>query len=92
RTGREVVQLYAVSECAECIESDRPARQLAAFAVVEAAPGERVEVTLPVPLRAVQGWERRRGGRSILPGRHRVEAGRSVADLRVRAVLDYPLG
>ncbi|MDG4865803.1 glycoside hydrolase family 3 C-terminal domain-containing protein, partial [Streptomyces sp. T-3] len=36
RTGREVVQLYAVSECAECIESDRPARQLAAFAVVEA--------------------------------------------------------
>ncbi|MFC7309198.1 glycoside hydrolase family 3 C-terminal domain-containing protein [Streptomyces monticola] len=87
RAGREVVQLYAVSECAECIESDRPARQLAAFTVVEAGPGERVEVSVPIPMRAVQGWDRRRGGRHRLPGRHRVEAGRSVADLRLRCPL-----
>ncbi|WP_157531888.1 MULTISPECIES: beta-glucosidase [unclassified Kitasatospora] len=76
RAGREVVQVYLATDG---VDRTRPDRQLAGFAVVEAAPGECVTARVTVPERAAQtwvageGWVRR-------PGTYTVEAGRSSAD------------
>jgi beta-glucosidase len=77
RRGREVVQVYA-SRPGSAIE--RPARWLAGFAVVEAGAGEEVVVDVPLSPRAFQHWD---GGWQTEPGEFVLEAGRSVADLRV---------
>ncbi|GLZ79298.1 beta-glucosidase [Actinorhabdospora filicis] len=83
RAGREVVQVYL-----EPVEADeeRPARWLAGFAAVEAAAGEGVEVHIPIPARAAQVWEN--GGWVTRRGAYVVHAGRSVADLRLSAVIE----
>ncbi len=78
RRGREVVQLYA-SRPDSAIE--RPPRWLVGFAVVEADAGEDVIVDIPLSPRAFQHWD---GGWQTEPGAFVLEAGRSVADLRLR--------
>ncbi|NUT36304.1 MAG: glycosyl hydrolase [Hamadaea sp.] len=74
RPGREVVQIYVGP--AEP-EADRPARWLAGFATAEAAPGESVSVTVPLPERTFQIWD---GGWRTVPGEYVVEAAHSIAD------------
>ena len=77
RRGREVVQVYA-SRPDSAIE--RPPRWLAGFAVVEADAGEEVIVDVPLSPRAFEHWD---GGWQTEPGAFVLEAGRSVADLRL---------
>lgn len=84
RPGREVVQTYLEPADAPAPgAAERPRRWLAGFAVAQAGPGETAVVEIPVPRRAAQTWEP--GGWSTVPGRHRLRAGRSWADLRVEA-------
>jgi beta-glucosidase len=77
RSGREVVQVYASRPDSAVA---RPPRWLAGFAVVEAGAGEEVAVDVPLAPRAFQHWD---GGWQTEPGAFTLEAGRSVADLRV---------
>lgn len=79
RRGREVVQVYA-SRPDSAVR--RPERWLAGFAVVEADPGQEVIVDVPLSPRAFQHWD---DGWKTEPGEFVLEAGRSVADLRLRS-------
>ncbi len=54
-----------------------------------AAPGERAEARIQLPLRAFQTWGA--DGWTDRPGNYRVRAGRSVADLPIGVVLEVPL-
>ncbi|AVT40808.1 glycoside hydrolase family 3 C-terminal domain-containing protein [Plantactinospora sp. BB1] len=83
RPGREVVQVYVGPEAAE---PDRPVRWLAGFAAAEAAPGAAATVRVPLPARIFQVWER--DGWQTRPGRYRVEAAHSIADIRQSTTLD----
>ena len=79
RRGREVIQVYA-SRPDSAIE--RPERWLAGFAVIEADAGEEIVIDIPLAPRAFEHWD---GGWQTEPGEFVLEAGRSVADLRVRS-------
>jgi beta-glucosidase len=63
----------------------RPPRWLAGFAVVEADAGQEVIVDVPLSPRAFQHWD---GGWKTEPGAFVLEAGRSVADLRLRSAVE----
>ncbi|MER5864513.1 glycoside hydrolase family 3 C-terminal domain-containing protein [Kitasatospora sp. NPDC002040] len=76
RTGREVVQVYLATDG---VDRSRPDRQLAGFAVVEAAPGECATARVTVAERAAQTWAVGTGW-VTRPGTYTVEAGRSAAD------------
>lgn len=78
RRGREVVQVYA-SRPDSAI--DRPARWLVGFTVVEAEAGEEVIVDVPLSPRAFDHWAD--GAWQREPGAFVLEAGRSVADLKL---------
>ncbi|MEU4835714.1 glycoside hydrolase family 3 C-terminal domain-containing protein [Streptosporangium sp. NPDC023615] len=82
RPGREIVQFYLAPP-----EQDprRPARILAGFSAVDAAPGQTVITTVYLPERAFQVWTDR-GWRTV-PGEHTVEVGRDVADRRLSATV-----
>ncbi|WP_030777942.1 beta-glucosidase H [Streptomyces sp. NRRL S-920] len=84
RAGREVVQLYLAPT-----EPDpaRPARWLAGFATVEAAPGESVRATVELPRRAFEIWDEVSNSWAYQAGSYEVQAGRSIADLRLTRVL-----
>ncbi|MGI5198438.1 glycoside hydrolase family 3 protein [Streptomyces sp. CA-288835] len=85
RAGREVVQVYlAPTET----DPERPVRWLAGFAGVEAGPGETVEVSVELPRRAFEIWEETAGSWAFVKGSYEVEAGRSIADLRVTTTID----
>ncbi|WP_377272736.1 beta-glucosidase [Peterkaempfera sp. SMS 1(5)a] len=79
RTGREVVQVYLSAPDAPAAV-ERPARWLAGFASVEAAPGEAVEAEITLPRRAVQVWD---GGWRTVTGGYLAEAAHSCADRRL---------
>jgi beta-glucosidase len=72
RRGREVVQVY----------TNRPELRLAGFGVVDAEPGEQVDVEIAIPEFALARWD---GGWVTEPGEYELSAGRSVVDLRVSA-------
>jgi len=78
--GREVVQVYL-----EGPDDDpsRPLRVLAAFAPINARPGEHAEVRLTVPARAFARFDE--GLRTWVwpPGTYTLRAGRSSRDLRL---------
>jgi beta-glucosidase len=80
RCGREVVQVYA-SRPDSAIE--RPAKWLAGFAPVDAAPGETVTVGILIPERAFQHWAG--PGWSTEPGSFLLAAGPSSATLPLTA-------
>ena len=85
RAGREVVQIYvAPAEPG----SDRPVRQRAGFAGVEAAPGEVAEVTVQLPRRAFEIWDEHSDVWAVMKGAYTIEAGRSVADRRLSATIE----
>ncbi|WP_370412544.1 glycoside hydrolase family 3 protein [Streptomyces fradiae] len=80
RTGREVVQLY-LAPVADTVE--RPARWLAGFASVEAAPGETVEVTVDLPRRAFEIWNEEQAAWTPIPGPYDLLAAHSLTDPRL---------
>ncbi|GEB58970.1 glycoside hydrolase family 3 protein [Streptomyces gardneri] len=85
RTGREVVQIY-LAPVADQVE--RPARWLAAFASVEAAPGETVETEIALPRRAFEIWDEEKGDWALVPGAYEVVAAHSLVDARLTATLE----
>ncbi|AEF39876.1 beta-glucosidase family protein [Hoyosella subflava] len=84
RAGREVVQVYASRPDGQV---ERPARWLVGFAVVDAAAGETKEFAVQLAPRAFEHWDTDAGRWSVEPGTFVLHAGRSVADLRLRADL-----
>ncbi|MFD9438742.1 glycoside hydrolase family 3 protein [Streptomyces sp. NPDC060006] len=84
RGGRETVQIYLAP--AEP-EAGRPARTLAGFASVEAAPGESVEVTVELPDRAFEIWDEKTDSWTRMKGSYAIEASRSIADRRLRTTV-----
>ncbi|WP_334665333.1 fibronectin type III-like domain-contianing protein, partial [Streptomyces cyaneofuscatus] len=70
----------------------RPARWLAGFARVTAAPGESVEVTVPVERRAYQVWDEEAYGWKTLPGTYTVQAARSLTDVRATTTVEVTAG
>ncbi|OAH09806.1 glycoside hydrolase family 3 protein [Streptomyces jeddahensis] len=85
RAGREVVQVYVAPVEAG---ADRPVRQLAGFAGVEAAPGETAEVTVALPRRAFEIWDEQSGTWTVVNGAYEIQAGRSAADRRLSTTIE----
>ncbi|WP_415950538.1 beta-glucosidase H [Streptomyces sp. KLOTTS4A1] len=86
RTGRETVQLYLTPPADGTVE--RPARALAAFASVTAAPGESTEVRIPLPRRAFETWDEDAGQWVHHKGQYALVAGRSLTDGRLRVTFE----
>ncbi|MFF4499605.1 beta-glucosidase [Streptomyces sp. NPDC001401] len=85
RAGREVVQVYlAPTEPGP----DRPARRLAGFAGVEAAPGETVEAVISVPRRAFEVWDEATDSWSFVKGSYEIQVSRSITDRRLTATIN----
>ncbi|MCX5198061.1 glycoside hydrolase family 3 C-terminal domain-containing protein [Streptomyces sp. NBC_00249] len=85
RPGREVVQVY-LAPLAD--RAERPASWLAAFAGVEAGPGESVEAVIPLPARAFEIWDEDTRGWQRIGGAYEVRASRSHTDTRLTVTLD----
>ncbi|EGX57382.1 beta-glucosidase [Streptomyces zinciresistens K42] len=85
REGREVVQVYLAP--AEP-DAERPARWLAGFAAVTAAPGERAEAVIELPRRAFEVWDEPSGSWTCVKGSYEIQVGRSIADRRVTATIN----
>ncbi|AJF65040.1 beta-glucosidase family protein [Streptomyces vietnamensis] len=85
RPGRETVQIY-LAPVADGVE--RPARWLAAFAGVEAAPGETVETEIALPRRAFEIWDEEKHDWTLVGGAYEVIAAHSLTDGRLTATLE----
>ncbi|WP_299530466.1 glycoside hydrolase family 3 C-terminal domain-containing protein [uncultured Streptomyces sp.] len=85
RPGGDIVQIYLAPQSPD---ADRPARWLAGFARVEAAPGESVEVTVPLERRSFEIWDEAAGDWTLVPGTYEVRAARSLTDVTLTAALD----
>jgi beta-glucosidase len=85
RAGREIVQVYL-----EGPDDDptRPLRVLAAFAAVDAAPGEEIEVPLTIPARAFARFDDAGAAWAWRPGVYTLRAGRSSRDLRLTTTVE----
>ncbi|MET8824901.1 glycoside hydrolase family 3 C-terminal domain-containing protein [Streptomyces sp. NPDC004610] len=77
RPGRETVQLYLAPTDPD---PDRPARWLAGFASVEAAPGESADAVIELPRRAFEIWHEPTASWSFVKGSYEIQAGRSIID------------
>ncbi len=86
RSGREVVQVY-VAPVDPGPGQERPARWLAGFGSVTAAPGESASVTVDLPARAFEIWDEDRGNWRRVAGAYEVRAGRSLTDTRLTVPL-----
>jgi beta-glucosidase len=80
RAGRDVVQVYL-----EGPDDDpsRPLRVLAAFAAIDAGPGEQTHARVTVPARAFSRFDEGLSQWISHPGTYTVRAGRSSRDLRL---------
>ncbi|WP_406251422.1 glycoside hydrolase family 3 protein [Streptomyces cyaneofuscatus] len=87
RPGSDTVQIY-LAPAPDPTAPERPARWLAGFARVTAAPGGSVEVTVPVETRAYQVWDEEAYGWKTVPGTYEVQAARSLADVRATTTVD----
>ncbi|MFG2709297.1 beta-glucosidase [Streptomyces goshikiensis] len=85
RPGRETVQVY-LAPAGDPVE--RPASWLAAFAGVEAGPGETVEAEIALPARAFEIWDEEARGWRRIGGAYEVRASHSHADTRLTAALE----
>ena len=83
RPGNEVVQVYVEAPPAVT----RPVRTLAAFARLEAAPGETVQARVRLDPRALMQFDEARREWVSRPGTYTIRAGRSSRDLRVATKL-----
>ncbi|WP_328762649.1 beta-glucosidase family protein [Streptomyces sp. NBC_00272] len=93
RPGREVVQLYlapvdTASDGAQSATVERPASWLAAFAGVEAGPGESVEAEIALPARAFEIWDEPAGRWQRIDGAYEVRASHAHGDTRLTATLE----
>lgn len=77
--GKEIVQLYIRKVDTE--PSNKPARQLKAFAKVELAPGETKTVTMQVPLKEITFWNNFHHKMLVEEGSYMVEVGPNSAEL-----------
>lgn len=84
RTGKQVIQIYA-SRPDSAI--DRPARWLVGFAVARAAAGETTTATVQIPARAFADWSQDGGGWHYEAGAFTLQAGTSVSDLPLSAIV-----
>jgi len=82
RAGREVVQLYLEGPDHE---PARPLRVLAAFATVDAGPGESIATRMTIPSRLFARFDEGRREWVWKPGTYALRAGRSSRDLRLKA-------
>jgi beta-glucosidase len=80
RSGREIVQLY-LEPAPGRGDPARPQLALAAFAPVDAGPGEEVTVSLTVPSRAFARFDESPRGWTWPAAGWRLHAGRSSRDL-----------
>ncbi|MFJ8330887.1 beta-glucosidase [Streptomyces sp. NPDC094437] len=87
RAGREVVQVYLAPAEPDTPAGDRPARWLAGFAAVEAAPGETVEAVVELPHRAFEIWDETDNRWACVKGSYEIQVGRSIADRRITATI-----
>ncbi|MFB9660695.1 glycoside hydrolase family 3 C-terminal domain-containing protein [Glycomyces mayteni] len=85
--GREVVQVYVSPDDAASVKGGIEQTRLAGFAAVEAAPGEQVEVVVPLEERSFQFWNEEDHAWETVPGAWTAKAGRNVADLPLETVL-----
>jgi beta-glucosidase len=75
RAGKQVVQVYAEAEGSAV---ERPERWLVGFATVDAAPGETVTATIPLPERRLAYWS---DGWVVEPGTYALRIGSSAIEL-----------
>ena len=85
RPVAELVQLYVAADGHRLVV---PGRRLVGHARVVLEPGASAVVALPVSARDLAVWDVTRGRFVAEPGRYRVLAGRSSADLPLRADLE----
>ncbi|WP_328871092.1 glycoside hydrolase family 3 C-terminal domain-containing protein [Streptomyces sp. NBC_00287] len=85
RPGREVVQVYLAP--AEP-DAERPARVLAGFAQVAAAPGETVEAVVEIPRRAFEIWDEKTNSWSFVKGSYEIQVSRSIVDRRLTGTIN----
>jgi beta-glucosidase len=83
RRGRDVVQVYA-SRPGSAVQ--RPVKWLAGFAVIDADPGETVDVAVLIRERAFQHWSE--AGWTLEPGSFTLSAGPSSASLPLTASVE----
>ena len=88
RAGREVVQVYLAPAGAASDAAERPASWLAAFAGVEAGPGESVEAEIALPARAFEIWDEAAGRWQRVGGTYEVRASHAHGDTRLTATLE----
>ncbi|MYT21781.1 glycosyl hydrolase [Streptomyces sp. SID7760] len=93
RPGREVVQLYVAPADPACDRArgttvERPASWLAAFAGVEAGPGESVEAEIALPARTFEVWDEEAGRWQRIGGAYEVRASHAHGDTRLTATLE----
>ncbi|MFE6891706.1 beta-glucosidase [Streptomyces sp. NPDC057694] len=86
RPGREVVQLY-LAPAPSHADTARPARWLAGFASVTAAPGETAEAVIEIPRRAFEIWDETAGAWAHRAGAYVLTAGRSLTDGRLQETI-----
>lgn len=87
RQGRETVQLYVSPPQPVEGAPDRPVRFLGGFASAEVPAGASATVTITVPRRRLETWDETAGGWTRPAGEYRLQAGRSVRDLRADAAV-----
>ncbi|MEV8109007.1 glycoside hydrolase family 3 C-terminal domain-containing protein, partial [Streptomyces sp. NPDC088135] len=85
RPGAETVQLYLAPRDDT---AERPARWLAGFARIEAAPGESAEAVIALERRAYEIWDEEAYDWVAVPGGYEVQAARSLGDVRLTATVD----
>jgi beta-glucosidase len=79
RAGKEVVQLYVAPAAPAAGE---PPIALRGFVKVDLAPGARRAVTISLDPRAFSRFDAEGGAWRVVPGRYRIMAGSSSADIR----------
>ncbi|KAA0932083.1 glycoside hydrolase family 3 protein [Streptomyces apricus] len=84
RTGRETIQLYVSPSTPD---PERPARWLAGFANVEAAPGESVRTTVDLPARAFETWDEESRTWTPMKGTYEIKASHSLTDPRLKTTI-----
>ncbi|MFF2960929.1 beta-glucosidase [Streptomyces sp. NPDC057963] len=85
RPGAETVQIYLAPRDGT---AERPARRLAGFARVEAAPGESAEAVIALDRRAYEIWDETAYDWTLVPGTYEVQAAHSLADVRLTAAVE----